>query len=389
MEFKFGGKYRLEEEIANGGCGTVFLGSHHIAGKPVAIKIEPAYPQSSAASSTHNGHRKGLHKAKSNPNMRPQKQPYIGQSPLTLESQIYKKLMGGPGVPWIMYSGKQGDYNVMVIDLLGPSLEDLFKMCNRCFSLKTVLLLADQLLTRIQYIHCHSLVHRDIKPANFVMGTGKSAHLVNIIDFGLAKKFRDPRTDAHIPYKQDDVHGVGTSLFAAINTHLGVETSRRDDLESLAYMLIYFLRGTLPWRKLRAPTHPPPGTPDYPPYNPVSATWDLIRDAKLKAEATLTHGLPPEFDVFYRYARNLAFEDLPHYDGLRQLFRDLAERMGFEYDGVFDWTVPPPAGQPNNNSSPDLLAGTGSGGGRFCEACNMKKRHAHEEKDKVGLKKRR
>lgn len=94
--------------------GTVFYGVHNVAGKEVAIKVEPAIAK---------------------------------HSPLRHESKIYKSLMGGPGVPWILYSGKQGEYNVMVIDLLGPSLEDLFKMCNRHFSLKTVLLLADQLVS--------------------------------------------------------------------------------------------------------------------------------------------------------------------------------------------------------------------------------------------------
>lgn len=94
--------------------GTVFQGVHTIAGKEVAIKLEPAIAKS---------------------------------SPLKQESKIYKTLMGGPGVPWINWSGKQGDYNVMVIDLLGPSLEDLFRMCNRHFSLKTILMLADQLVS--------------------------------------------------------------------------------------------------------------------------------------------------------------------------------------------------------------------------------------------------
>ncbi|KAF9049280.1 kinase-like protein [Hymenopellis radicata] len=355
MEYTFGGKYRLEQEIANGGCGTVFLGTHNVAGKAVAIKLEPSEPR----------RRRRRH---SDPDV----QHHQGPSPLVLESQIYKRLMGGPGVPWIMYSGKQGDYNVMVIDLLGPSLEDLFRMCNRCFSLKTVLLLADQLISRIQYIHSHSLLHRDIKPANFVMGTGKAAKQVNIIDFGLAKKFRDTRTALHIPYKQDDVHGVGTSLFAAINTHLGVESSRRDDLESLAYMLIYFLRGTLPWRKLRAPTHPPAGTPEFPPYNPVTATWNIIRDAKLKAEETLTQGLPPEFDVLYRYARTLSFDDLPDYEGLRDLFKGLATRVGVEYDGVFDWTVPAPSSPPSPGDEA-LPAEEEVTGGRFCEACRKRR----------------
>ncbi|GLB42971.1 putative protein tyrosine kinase [Lyophyllum shimeji] len=341
MDYTFGGKYRLEEEIANGGCGSVFLGVHTVAGKEVAIKLEPAVS------------------SKNNTN-----------SPLRQESKIYKTLMGGTGVPWIMWSGRQGDYNVMVIDLLGPSLEDLFKMCNRHFSLKTVLLLADQLISRIEFIHNHNLVHRDIKPANFVMGTGKAAHMVNVIDFGLAKKFRDSKTSAHIPYKQDDYHGVGTSLFAAINTHLGVESSRRDDLESLAYMLIYFLRGTLPWRKIRAPNTPPPPpspTPSNPEpsaippqhYNPVSATWDLIRDAKLEAEPLLTVGLPPEFDILYRYARGLEFDDLPDYAGLRALFRGLAERVGVEYDAVFDWTVPKASSDRRGHAETGSYAKTG------------------------------
>ncbi|KAH9475355.1 Casein kinase I isoform epsilon [Psilocybe cubensis] len=375
----FAGKYRLEEEIANGGCGTVFLGVHTVAGKEVAIKLEPATTPGSTPSSTRN-------------------------TPLKQESKLYKTLMGGTGIPWIMWSGRQGDYNVMIIDLLGPSLEDLFKRCNRHFSLKTVLLLADQLISRIEFIHTNSIVHRDIKPANFVMGTGKAAHMVNVIDFGLAKRFRDARTSAHIPYKQDDVHGVGTSLFAAINTHLGVESSRRDDLESLAYMLIYFLRGTLPWRKLRAPTTPPPlslpSSPSLTPsgaaalqnqhqntYNPVSATWDLIRDAKIAHEPTLTAGLPPEFDVLYRYARGLEFDDLPDYEGLRALFRGLAGRVGVDYDGVFDWSVKGPGEGKEGGGGEEGKAeaeregkgethgrGTGAGGRRYCEACNARRR---------------
>lgn len=133
------------------------MGTHHIAGKPVAIKIEPVFPQGSTGTTSVAPHRV-LHKSKSNPNLRPKRQPYMGPSPLMLESQIYKRLMGGPGVPWIMYSGKQGDYNVMVIDLLGQSLEDLFKMCNKCFSLKTVLLLTDQLVSILSSIFLVSVL---------------------------------------------------------------------------------------------------------------------------------------------------------------------------------------------------------------------------------------
>ncbi|EEB98048.1 hypothetical protein MPER_02514, partial [Moniliophthora perniciosa FA553] len=235
MDFKFGGKYILGQEIANGGCGTVLPSEQHPLSpyKQVAIKLEPYHPPHPHPHPPHT-----LRKSKSQPQLH---HVHKGQSPLTTESPIYKRLMGAPGVPFLMYSGKQGPYNVMVIDLLGSSLEDLFKMCNRSFSLKTVLLLADQCLARIKYIHNNHLLHRDIKPANFVMGraspsTPTSETTVNIIDFGLAKKYRDPLTGEHIPYHQNDngLHGVGTSLFASLNTHLGIESSRRDDLEGLA-----------------------------------------------------------------------------------------------------------------------------------------------------------
>lgn len=138
------------------------------------------------------------------------------------------------------------------MDLLGKSLEELNQLCKGKLSLKTVLLLGEQMIDRIQYLHHRHFLHRDIKPDNFVMGKNNKRHSVYIIDFGLAKRYLN-REGKHIKYKQGK-ELTGTARYASINTHVGVEQGRRDDLESLGYVLLYFLRGKLPWQGMPGKT---------------------------------------------------------------------------------------------------------------------------------------
>ncbi|KIM65588.1 hypothetical protein SCLCIDRAFT_1157764 [Scleroderma citrinum Foug A] len=213
----------------------------------------------------------------------------------------------------------------MVLNLLGPSLEDLFNFCNRKFSLKTVLLLADQLISHIEYIHSHNFIHCNIKPDNFLMGIGKHGNQVNIIDFGLAKKFHNPKTHLHIPYRENKKL-MGTAHYTSINTHLGVEQAHRDDLESLAYVLMYFLHGALPWQGLKATTK--------------KQKYNHIMEKKMTTPTDfLCRGFPNEFGIFLNYTCALCFNDKPDYSYLHKLFHDLFVHEGFQYNYVFDWRV--------------------------------------------------
>ncbi|CAJ0948937.1 unnamed protein product, partial [Mesorhabditis belari] len=292
MELRVGGRFRLGRKIGSGSFGDIYLGQNIQNNEEVAVKLEcvkTKHPQ------------------------------------LHIEARLYKVMYGGIGIPQMKWCGYEGEYNVMVMELLGPSLEDLFNFCQRKFTLKTVLLLADQMLSRIEYIHMRDYIHRDIKPDNFLMGLGKRGNLVYIIDFGLAKKYRESKTQQHIPYRENK-NLTGTARYASVNTHRGIEQSRRDDLESLGYVLMYFNRGTLPWQGLKAATK--------------RQKYDKISEKKISTSVDeLCFRHPEAFAQYLRYCRALGFEEQPDYAHLRQLFRNLFHQQGFCHDYIFDWNL--------------------------------------------------
>ncbi|KAG5437966.1 hypothetical protein PCANB_000312 [Pneumocystis canis] len=284
-----GAQYRVKKKIGEGSFGVIFEGIDMLSNLQVAIKFEPRKSDA--------------------PQLRD-------------EYRTYKLLMGCPGIPHVYYFGQEGLHNILVIDLLGPSLEDLFDWCGRRFTTKTVVM-----LTRVQTIHEKNLIYRDIKPDNFLIGRpGTSvSDLIHVVDFGMAKYYRDPKTKQHIPYRERKSLS-GTARYMSINTHLGREQSRRDDLEALGHVFMYFLRGGLPWQGLKAVTN--------------KQKYEKIGEKKQSTLVEeLCEGFPDEFSQYISYVRNLGFEDTPDYDYLRGLFTNVIKKIGETEDGQYDWML--------------------------------------------------
>ncbi|CAE6520896.1 unnamed protein product [Rhizoctonia solani] len=286
--------YRVGKKIGEGSFGVIFEGTDLLNSQAVAIKFEPRKSDA--------------------PQLRD-------------EYRSYRILAGCPGIPQIYHFGQEGLHNILVIDLLGPSLEDLFDMCGRKFSIKTVCMTAKQMLHRVQTIHEKNLIYRDIKPDNFLIGRPgtKTASMVHVVDFGMAKQYRDPKTKQHIPYRERKSLS-GTARYMSINTHLGREQSRRDDLESLGHVFMYFLRGGLPWQGLKAATN--------------KQKYEKIGEKKQTTPIKeLCEGFPEEFGIYLNYVRRLGFEETPDYDFLRELFTKVLKNMAEPEDGVYDWML--------------------------------------------------
>ena len=285
--------YRLSREIGRGANGVVYLVKNTESNEEVAMKVGRT------------------------------------SSKILNEYIAYKALEGGVGVPRVTWSGEvviqEKKYKVMVMELLGANLEFLFLNCRRRFSLKTVLMLADQMITRLEYVHNHNYVHRDIKSGNFVIGRGNQRNNIFLVDFGASNTYRDAKTNEHIKFSTGKPM-CSTPRCSSINAHLGFEQSRRDDLESVGYLLLYFIKGVLPWQHLKAPA-------------------ELVRNVICEKKTSiplekLCEDLPDAFVQYLKYCRALEFESTPDYDYLRQLFRTVMSERGMSNDSKFDWDLP-------------------------------------------------
>ena len=227
------------------------------------------------------------------------------------------------GIPEVKSFGHNQNFNILIMELLGPSLENLFQLNNQKFSLKTVCMLGIQMLDRIEYIHSRKIIHRDIKPDNFVIGRKKNSHVVYVLDFGLAKKFWSSSHECHIPFTTGKKL-TGTARYASINALSGYEQGRRDDLESIAYILVYFLKGSLPWQGIKI--------------NNKEDKYKKICEKKRKISTKeLCEGLPIELETFISYVKNLDFAEVPDYNYLKELLKTILKNNNLCLDYYFDW----------------------------------------------------
>lgn len=280
------GKYRILSKIGEGSFGKIFSGVNANNNKKVAIKIE----KSSESSLLKN------------------------------EAKLYKLLEDCTGIPNLRSFGQEGIFNYMVIDLLGDSLEDLRSKCSGCFSLKTVISIGLQVLRRLESVHGLGVIHRDIKPDNFLIDP--KTNLVYLIDFGLARRYLDCN-NKH--FKQDYGRKLtGTVRYASVNVHQGLTPSRRDDLESIGYVMLYLLNGKLPWQSIKC--------------SDKEERYKLIGQHKLNTSNWECFSeSPDEFIVYLNYCRRLEFDEDPDYEYLRNILINLYKQQGYTVDQKYDW----------------------------------------------------
>jgi serine/threonine protein kinase len=283
-------EYRIEKELGSGAFGKVVSATSTITNERVAVKLEK--------------------KVKGRPQF------------LAAESQVLAAIQGAEGVPKIYGSGAFGHMTCMVMELLGPNLDSLFKQLEKHFELRTIIQIAIQGVERVQHVHSCYYMHRDIKPQNFMFGVADKQTTLYIADFGLAKKYQNGPQGMHVPYREEKPF-VGTACYASLNTHLGVQQSRRDDLESLMYVICYLLQSHLPWQckhRTREEKH-----------NATRLLKMLTSPEELFKERH--HG----FTIAFAYVKSIGYDDMPDYAHLKRTFRSIAAESQVTLDLAFEW----------------------------------------------------
>ena len=283
-------KYLIRKKIGKGSFGIVYQGINTSTNEKIALKVEKREKNQQG----------------------------------TLENEAMRLVyLQGEGIPKVYCYGNNQSHNLLVEELLGKSLEDIFNSYGKPFSLKTVCVLGIEMIKRIQFIHQKYYIHRDIKPDNFMTGRGENEKSIYIIDFGLAKKYYSVSKAQHIKFCTGK-HLIGTARYCARNAHRGYEQGRRDDIESIGYVLMYFLLGVLPWQGLKIKKN--------------EDQFEKIAEKKYNTPfEELTEGQPEEFLLYFKYIDGLRFEDQPNYVYLIGLFQNMIDKYCRDCFYDFDW----------------------------------------------------
>ena len=287
-QIKINNQFALYNLIDKGSFGLVYEGLYLEYNEPVAIKLEG-------------------------------KDDY---KLLEHEYNIYKNIYDNQlKIPKIYWFGKQGEFTILVMQYLGESLEKLFDKCGRKFSLKTTIMIGVQICFLLEKLHKKNYIHRDLKPENFLIGLDNCKKYIYMIDYGLAKQYK--RNNMHNKLKLGK-NLIGTSRYASINSHLGVELSRRDDLESLVYILIYFHRGSLPWQGV-------PGKTKEEKFKNIAKKKQEISVEELCKE------MPKEFTNLLKYIKGLEYNEKPNYKYIYYIFETILNNYNLDCNYIYDW----------------------------------------------------